>query len=526
MRDEVVGRLNRTGLAAGLVAMVVMLAVMLFIRAVLEIPSLPEMIADAFTLVLPVSVFSILLGALEARAKFLLVAGLVIGHLVLGALLGMLYARVWGRYSMRSSRGPWPGEPWTAGLLLSAGMWIAATVVVMPAAGAGVLGLASRVGPFPLALSTLAASVAFGISLVAFFQGLLAGQPVMAGEIPKVDLERRALIMRLATVPVALILAGGLWQLLGRQGTGGLQEMEGSSNPKPRGSLPDEITPVGQFYNVSKNLKDPVVNITDWSMDLRVQGGKRLTLKYDDLKSLPSVEQVATLICISNELGGDLIGNARWTGVRLRDLLARVGATSGVDVVLRARDGYADSIPFEKAMQEGTVLAYRMNGQPLTSAHGFPARLIVPGIYGMKNVKWVTAIEVVDHDFKGYWQERGWSDVATINTMSRLDVPAKGSTLPLGPLDLGGIAFAGDRGISKVEVSADAGSTWMEMTLKQALSPYAWSLWTGRWEPSRTDDYVLLVRAWDGQGQVQERTDRDPLPDGATGYDSLPLTLR
>ncbi|HLB12900.1 MAG TPA: molybdopterin-dependent oxidoreductase [Dehalococcoidia bacterium] len=519
--------LGRLGIIAGLVAAVTMLAVMLVLRVALQIPSLPELLSEGLTLVLPLPLFGLLLGALEARAKFVAVVGLVLGHVVLGALIGYLYARLWGPASRRPTGAPDWRNPWMGGLVVSGGLWVLALLLVMPASGVGLLGLASRTGTVPLLLSTLAASLAYGLSLVAFTQGLLASQAAVPQEIPALDRERRVLVMKLFAVPIALLAAGGLWQLFTGEGRGGIEEMGTAvAKDRPKGVLPDEITPNNIFYQVSKNLRDPVVDLKEWSLDLRAQGGRKLSLTYNDLKSLPAVEQVNTLICISNEVGGDLISNARWTGVRLRDLLARLGTVSGVDVVLKAWDGYSDSIPFDKAMEEGTVLAYMMNGEPLPPGHGFPARLLVPGIYGMKNVKWVTAIELVDQDFQGYWQNRGWSDVATIKTMSRLDVPGKGSTLPLGPVDLGGVAFSGDRGISKVEVSADAGKSWTEMKVKQALSPYAWSLWTGQWQPSGPGNYVVYVRASDGQGQVQEKTETEPLPDGASGYDTLSLTLR
>lgn len=525
MRADGDRRFGLLGAAAGLVAALVMLSTMLIVRLATETPSLPELLSEALTQVLPLSVFAAVLGALESSAKPLLLTTLVLGHLALGAAIGLAYGRLWGRRFLERRQDDRIGNPWMGGILVAGGLWLLALLLVMPASGAGALGLASRAGTIPLALSSMAASLAYGLALVALFQGLLASQAMTPQDVPVTDQKRRALVLKLAAIAVALLAAGGAWQLLSRQG-GNLEEMGGAAKESPKGRLPDEITPNSLFCTVSKNFGDPVVDLKEWSLDLRGMGGRRLTLSYDDLRSFPAVEQVATLTCISNEVGGDLISNARWTGVRLRDVLARLGAAAGVDVVLKAWDGYADSIPFDRAVQEGTVLVYMMNGERLPPAHGFPARLIVPGIYGMKNVKWVTAIEVVDNDFKGYWQNRGWSDIATINTMSRLDVPAKGTTLPLGPVSLGGIAFSGDRGISKVEISVDGGTTWTPMDLKQALSPYAWSLWTGQWEPQGPGNYLVRVRAWDGQGQVQEKADTPPLPDGATGYDFLSLTLK
>lgn len=192
------------------------------------------------------------------------------------------------------------------------------------------------------------------------------------------------------------------------------------------------------------------------------------TYSYGDLASLPATRELVTLECISNEVGGELIGNAEWEGVRLRDLLEAAGVKAGArDVVLRGADEYSDSIPLERAMGGEVILALRMNGQVLPKVHGFPLRAIVPGIYGMKNVKWVTSIEVVGEDHIGYWQRRGWSDSAVVKTTSAIDAPLDGATVGLEEVLVAGMAFAGDRGVAKVEVSADGGIAWEEARLEK-----------------------------------------------------------
>lgn len=233
---------------------------------------------------------------------------------------------------------------------------------------------------------------------------------------------------------------------------------------------------------------------------------------------LPSVEQYATLACISNEVGGDLIGNALWRGVRLKDLLERAALKEGtVDIALKASDDYTDSIPLDRAMNESTILVYEMNGEPLAPAHGFPLRLIVPGIYGMKNVKWITRIEAVNYDLKGYWQRRGWNDRAEYKTMSRIDAPDSAVS---GDTTIAGIAFAGDRGISKVEVSTDGGKSWEEAEIKPPLSPITWALWHKRWAPGNPGKHKIVVRATDGSGTTQTAQYAPPAPDGSSGYHS------
>jgi DMSO/TMAO reductase YedYZ molybdopterin-dependent catalytic subunit len=207
----------------------------------------------------------------------------------------------------------------------------------------------------------------------------------------------------------------------------------------------------------------------------------------------------------------------------MKDILERAGVNPGVkDIVLRASDDYTDSIPLEKAMHEGTILAYEMNGEPLTASHGFPLRLIVPGIYGMKNVKWVKRLDAVDHDFKGYWQRRGWDDRAEYKTMSRIDEP--GSDIN-GSTTIAGIAFAGDRGVSRVEVSTDGGKTWKEAQVKSALSPFSWALWHTDWTPARAGEHTLVVRATDGQGVTQTSEYSPAAPSGTTGHHRLTVDV-
>ena len=279
-----------------------------------------------------------------------------------------------------------------------------------------------------------------------------------------------------------------------------------------------EITPTRDFYQVSKNAFDPQVDVRRWKLEVAGLVDNPLALTYDEMKALPPVEQYATLACISNEVGGDLIGNALWRGVRLKDVLEKAGLKQGVvDIVLRASDDYTDSIPLDRGMADGTLLVYEMNGEPLTPEHGFPVRLLVPGIYGMKNVKWITRVEAVDFDFRGYWQRRGWDDRAEYKTMSRIDAPDRSVK---GEAAIAGIAFAGDRGISKVEVSTDGRKTWEPAEIKSPLSRLTWVLWRSSWSPEQPGKHRIVVRATDGFGVTQTAQPAPPAPSGSSGYDN------
>ncbi len=276
-------------------------------------------------------------------------------------------------------------------------------------------------------------------------------------------------------------------------------------------------TPTESFYITTKNFIDPVVDGSSWNLAFKglVDNPYSITLK--DLQAMPSSERVETLACISNPVGGTLVGNATWKGVSFADLLNKAKPKSGVvDVIVRGADGYSDSFPMDVALKNDCLLAYQMNGQMLTTKHGFPARLLVPNIYGMKNCKWITEVELVNNDYKGYWESQGWNDVAHYNTLSRIDNPGSGN-IPAKPVYVGGVAFAGNRGIKKVEVTTDGGKTWKEAQIRIVPGKYTWVLWTYPWNPT-PGSYTLQVRATDGTGALQTAEVADTYPDGANGY--------
>jgi hypothetical protein len=294
-------------------------------------------------------------------------------------------------------------------------------------------------------------------------------------------------------------------------------------------SLPPEVTPIGTFYTISKNAAglDPRVDARRWTLEITGLVGRPVKLTYDDIKAMPSVSRYHTLECISNEVGGDLIGNAMWKGVRFRDLLDRAGGVNprAVRFALRCADGYSEGIPIADAMAPDVMLAYEMNGVPLPPQHGFPVRMLVPGLFGMKNPKWLTKVEAVTTHFTGYWQASGWSDEAVVQTMSAFRVPGD-RDVPSGEVELGGVAYSGDRGIKDVEVSADGGRTWMKAEVKSPLGPYTWVLWAAVWKLAGPGQYTLRVRAMDGAGVVQTAREQPTLPDGATGHHTIRVRVR
>jgi DMSO/TMAO reductase YedYZ molybdopterin-dependent catalytic subunit len=295
-----------------------------------------------------------------------------------------------------------------------------------------------------------------------------------------------------------------------------------------KGRIVQPITPNDLFYCVTKNVIDPRVDVRLWHLEVNGLVRNRATWRFQDLKRFSAVEQQTTLMCISNGLDAGLISNAVWKGFPLRDLLDQAGVISdAARVRLHGVDNYTDTIPLEKAMAPTTLLGYEMNGVPLPDRHGYPLRVIVPGYFGEKHVKWLTRIEVTDANAKGFYETQGWGPDFIAPTRSRIDVPDHESWLSLsqlnGPIEVKGIAYGGDRGISRVELSFDDGKTWNDTEIYYAGGDLAWSLWKARdgWIPEAPGDYTVVVRAIDGKGGVQEwEPDRSPFS-GATGFHKI-----
>lgn len=299
-----------------------------------------------------------------------------------------------------------------------------------------------------------------------------------------------------------------------------------------------ELTPNDKFYRIDTNIIVPSINANTWRLNVRglVRNGP-LQFTYDELKAMPSTSEYATLECISDKIDGDLISTAYWKGVSLKSILemAQVLPTA-IYIVFRCSDGYDVGIPLDRGLMDGTILAYEMNGVPLPTEHGFPVRAIVPGLYGMMNAKWITDIELVDMVYEGFWQRRGWANNAKYQTHSKIVFPGDalrnrfeelstnaatiGSKSPIA-----GVAFAGDRGISKVEVSTDGGNTWQSASIKDPLSSNSWVLWALDWIPQNKGKYNIVVRATDKAGNIQAAEIRDNYPNGATGYHSVEETV-
>ena len=287
------------------------------------------------------------------------------------------------------------------------------------------------------------------------------------------------------------------------------------------------VTSDDDFYRIDTALFPPQVDPATWR--LRIHGMVRnpLTLTFDDLLRRPMLERYVTLACVSNEVGGDLIGNARWLGTPVKELLDLAGPLPDADqVVQRSADGWTCGTP-TAALRDGrdALLAVGMNGKPLPVKHGFPVRMVVPGLYGYVSAcKWITEIELTRFaDFDAYWVPRGWAATAPIKTQSRIDTPRDGATRPAGTVVVAGVAWAQHTGIAKVEVQVDGGP-WQPATLAGTVSSDTWRQWTFRWAatPGR---HTIRVRATDLSGYTQTSTPAPPAPDGATGWHGIDVSI-
>lgn len=547
MQTKLLRRKTRfnVGFLAGLAAGAVATAVMLYINKAFGGISLPEVFGSALTALMSPATFTYLHQLIGGDAKYYLFYIIIVGQCLVFALSGALFNL---RFSPQGQR-----LHWYQGLAFAFALWLFVGLILLPITGGGIFGAALTVGVLAGIESLAVVGLIFGILFV-FTQEWLTTQYQVIDEKEKgknrrVSKQAERTLARRTFVKRGLVIAGiglvgvGLWRFITNGVTNTyvpasrfLQNFKNKIVPPPTPNygeiqpaqfLSPEVTSNDQYYVVSKNLGgDPVVDGNTWHLTINGEVENQLTLSYKDLTAMPMQKQYESMMCISNEVGGTYMSNALWEGVPLADLLNKAGVKPGATkVVFYAVDDYSDSIHLSKAIEPTTLLAVRMNGVTLPDGHGYPARLLVPGIYGMKHGKWITRIGVVNYDFQGYWQQRGWSDPAPIRLASRIDTPLDGSKAAANATTyIAGVAFSGNKGISEVDVSTDSGQTWQIATLKRPLSNLTWVIWEIPWQP-RPGNYIVSVRAIDMEGNVQDPTEAPPAPDGSSGYHSISILV-
>ena len=477
----------------------------------------PDALGQAIIEVTPGFIVVPLIGLLQFWAKRLLVAGVIVGFLACGVLAGAFAVD--------------PRRRDRTVVLVGALPWVGA-VVLGQLVAPGIVDL-----PSVLLTSGVGALTFFGA--LQLLSGVATEQAARSPE-ERSPSRRRALygIAAISALVAVGSLAGGAAVRAVAKRAGGIpfvaRRLRTKAAPPPAlqafetlQGLTPRVTENADHYTVDTTLIKPSVEVAKWTLDIGGSVESPFSLTYDDLLDLDAVEQLKTLECISNDVGGELISTALWTGVPLRDLLARAKPAAGTyDVKLTSVDGYTDSIRIEKAMEPDTIVAYLMNGVTIPQDHGYPARLLVPNIYGMKNVKWLRSIECVTFDYLGYWMERGWSDTAIVNTNTRIDTPSRGVKWDgNAKIPIAGVAFAGARGVATVEVSADGGRTFGAAELEPALGPLTWVRWKLDWTPPGSGKFTLVARATDQTGARETEIQREPFPNGATGWDRVEVTV-
>lgn len=446
-----------------------------------------------------------IIGVVGTRDKPLAIASVVAAVLLLGALAG----RWWMTRRVLS-------------FALIGGLTLLAAISVLTGA------YASAQGVF--------AAVAGGVVLMGVLELLLRDH----ADVPS-DASRRTFLRASALIAVATLVVGGAGQLLAarhrrrqavEQARSDLLIPAGKSAAPVGTDLGIEgqdpwLTPNRDFYRIDTSLQAPLIDPADWSLRIHGMVDRELTLTYQDLLDRGLKDAWITICCVSNEVGGDLIGNTVWGGVPIKDLLDEVGVQDGADALLStSEDGWTCGTPLD-ALTDGreALLALTMNGEPLPIPHGFPVRQVVPGLYGyVSATKWVVDWEVTRfQDFSAYWTTRGWGERGPIKTQSRIDVPRDGRTLDAGDTVIAGVAWAQHTGIERVEVRVDEGP-WREATLAVAPNVDTWVQWQLDW-PAESGRHTIQVRATDRSGVTQTEERADVLPDGATGYHRISVEV-
>ena len=529
------------GLVSGAIAIAVALALRTFLSAMF----IPELASQTLFSLTPGEVESQAVETLGPIAKYSAFIGALIVNLVVYGVVSLIVYKIHIKINS--------GNSFLLAAAISSGISYVVILIIsfvlMTIADIEIQSLSFQT----IIIYLIPPHIVFGFTSAFFYRNIQPRAPKAApkettGSVETtvssgVDQNRRLLIKAgLASVVVIPLLYLGLNNLLFPRESAQSRlplESEVASKPRPAGFedprltalLASEITPTDLFYRVDINPVPPTVDVNSWRLVVKGLVSRPLTLTYKQLKARPSVQQIATLECVSNKIANDFISTAIWNGIRFKDLLDEAGVKPNAKyIVFRCADGYDVGIPLERGFQEGSILAHGMNGETLNAKHGYPVRAIIPGLYGMMNPKWITEIELIDRVYEGYWQKKGWTNNAQYNTHSYIVIPGNAPVRKifrnLGSVNIvvgeqipiAGVAFAGDREISRVQVSTDGGATWKDARIKNPLSPYSWVIWATELDVTSKANYKIVVRATDKTGKIQTGEAREPFPNGATGY--------
>ena len=517
-------------LVAGLLGALASLLVMGIFRLWWGTLTPPELVAERILPLIPADQFVALLARFKAHPKTDPLGLTLLGQVVLGILIALPLSG----FARPDTAAPtrWPTRrAWLVAGGVALLMEVVALALFWPVLEAGIYGDPAGLARLLTAISLLLTFSAFAaVTLLAdhWLNRWLSRSSATPAEAPSptiAGVSRRAALEAGGAVVLSLAVGGVAFNRLldGWYARSNLS-YEGMRTPA---SVSSAITPTRDFYVVSKNVLDPTVQVERWRLEITGLIRSPKSWALGELQALESESRAITLECISNEVGGHLISTAQWRGVSLKTLLAAAGGAlpTATHVIFYSVDDYTTSLPLAALLDARTLLAWEMNGEPLPDRHGFPLRAVVAGRYGEQSAKWLSRIELTDHPYKGFYQSQGWSD-KPLSTMSRIDTPTSAATL--GPVTVSGIAFAGLRPVTRVEVSADDGGTWHQATLLPpiATEAQAWRFWQWAWRPPRAGRYTLIVRATDSTGETQTSTVGPGVPNGATGWHSVQVLVK
>jgi DMSO/TMAO reductase YedYZ molybdopterin-dependent catalytic subunit len=499
---------------AGLVAASATLGAAHLAAAVVDPRATPlTAVGDAFVDITPAWLKDVAIAAFGVNDKAALLVGMVVVLALAASALGVLAA----------------SRPGVA----------RAGVVAIGALGAAAA--ASRPGAGPLAVLPAVAGAAVGVLVLTWLTRRATGDRPRDGAGTTTGPDRRAFLGAAALTTAAAVLAaaaGSAVSAVGRTVDAARDALRLPRAARPAAAVPATasaavpglvpvVTPNDAFFRIDTALAVPLVDPASW--ELRVHGlvEQEVRLPFEELLAADLVEAHVTLACVSNPVGGSLIGTARWLGLPVREVLGRARPLPGADMVLStSADGFTASTPLEVLLDDrDALLAVGMNGEPLPLQHGFPVRMVVPGLYGFVSAtNWVVDLEVTRFaDAQAYWTVRGWSERGPVKTSSRIEVPRPGTSLRSGRVAVGGTAWAQHTGITGVQVQVDDGP-WQDADLATEISVDTWRQWSWQWDAT-PGEHVLRVRAVDATGAIQTARRQDVVPDGATGLHEVRLTI-
>ena len=511
--------INRNAIMQGIVAGILALITSYSIRLFIGGGFVPEIATQTFFSVIPGSIESVTVGTLGVFAKYLAFVGAIILCLIVYGVLGQVLSKYRLRESYFSKAIQNSIIGYASFLLIAIIFLLITRLITQP--------ISNR----RLAYSLILPNIIYGFTLSFLSERTTLRDSfiVKTAKVSKrISLNRRKIIRIGIISVITLYTYYGLSRLIKRRDSQPeiTQNLSGSI-------IESEVTPNELFYKVDINVLPSNINIEQWRLEVTGLVNNHLELSYEELTTMPVIEKYSTLECISNPFGGSSISTALWKGVLLNTVLEQAQIKpEAVFIVFRCHDGYDVGIPLDRDPHNDVLLAYEMNGVRLPDDHGYPIRVITPGIYGMMNPKWITRIELVNAQYKGYWQRGGWSNTAEYRAQSIVVHPGNSQVrrrftnfqyqvtkVIIGePVQISGFAFTGGKGVSKVEVSTDGGTTWEVAMIKEPLSEDTWALWSLEWIPPIKSEYKIMVKAVDASGipQIPERY--SAFPNGATGH--------